>query len=939
MSQLQEQEKLDVFWSARKLVYLCALFPLSGLAATYYVDNKLDDYTGHDGSSWALAYHRIQEAVARAASGDTVIVAPGTYGDDQGTVEDKGDATGQNANYSYQKNRIWINNKHITLKSSEGAAVTHIVGKHADTETGMGPDAVRCITLAGNANLPGTRIEGFTFRDGATLAYNTGKTYKQENGNWIATTTDCPAAHRGGALLFNYTPTTTHRQVHVVDCVISNCVAAEGAAAYGVALVRCRVTRNHTYRDCGSATVQCNAANCIFDFNGVNDYEGTCRANENNYPVTVVNCTFFGNKGIIRSSAKGKEVLTVYNSLIQRNWNTTSGAALSSWAGGTFTNCVCDCEVGTFGGNCVFMEDRGNNSQLVAPLYGDFRPVAHPYVPHLFGNGNKAYCSPDWLAAEDRNKDFFGNARWDANESVTAGAIQDGVEVAGGCITITHDRYSIDGRVFDGPVNGYFYSTTVPAQYRIKLLPANGKELYSAWFGGYYSQYRFLDMNGEFAVTAPPSSRNNMLCIQPTWAKGVVWADPSYAGGDSDGSEAKPYATLQAAVDACGSEYLVKAKAGRYDTGGGYFWGNCRVLITKGICVRAVDGLENTFIVGANGDPANADGCGTNAYRCVGVNASIPVGVVGFTLTDGRTCSNGEACHHNLRTGGGFFSGATDQAQLLDCVITNCIAVRGSATYKGWLQNCRVVGNRQAVNPATLAPSPMDRRGVVYSSYLSGCVVGPNSYATVGIDQFCYLYNCTVNETSTTLHLSADSYYYNVLDLNGPTYQSIIKVLTPGLCIETTSNLALTNDYLKVSDAKLAARTDGDFRPLADSPVLAAGTTNNVPDFSRFTIGGFHKETFPAGQLPIGASSEVAVPVTVTNMRGITLSGGLGTPFVSAMYPLTLEATDTRRGFMGFLVNGELATEERTLTLDALDGIAAYTVEPLYASGTTLIVR
>ena len=684
--------------------------------------------------------------------------------------------------------------------------------------------------------------------------------------------------------------------------------------------------------------MQCNAANCIFDFNGVYDYEGAVRVMERSFPLSVVNCTFFNNKGVLRTSYDTAKCV-VYNSLVQRNGKTTSYANMTEWLGGTFTNCVMDCEIYEYGSNCVFMADRGNNSQLVAPLYGDFRPVAHPYVPHLFGNGNKAYCSPDWLAAEDRNKDFFGNARWDANDSVTVGAIQDGVEVAGGCITITHDRYSIDGRVFDGPVNGYFYSTTVPAQYRIKLLPANGKELYSAWFGGYYSQYRFLDMNGEFAVTAPPSSRNNMLCIQPTWAKGVVWADPSYAGGDSDGSEAKPYATLQAAVDACGSEYLVKAKAGRYDTGGGYFWGNCRVLITKGICVRAVDGLENTFIVGANGDPANADGCGTNAYRCVGVNASIPVGVVGFTLTDGRTCSNGEACHHNLRTGGGFFSGATDQAQLLDCVITNCIAVRGSATYKGWLQNCRVVGNRQAVNPATLAPSPMDRRGVVYSSYLSGCVVGPNSYATVGIDQFCYLYNCTVNETSTTLHLSADSYYYNVLDLNGPTYQSIIKVLTPGLCIETTSNLALTNDYLKVSDAKLAARTDGDFRPLADSPVLAAGTTNNVPDFSRFTIGGFHKETFPAGQLPIGASSEVAVPVTVTNMRGIALSGGLGTPFVSAMYPLTLTATDTGRNFCGFYVNGALATKERTLTLDALDGLAAYTVEPLYASGTTLIVR
>ena len=59
---------------------MCTLFPLVGLASTYYVDNKLDDYTGHDGSSWALAYHRIQDAVASYsiepvyASGMTLIV-------------------------------------------------------------------------------------------------------------------------------------------------------------------------------------------------------------------------------------------------------------------------------------------------------------------------------------------------------------------------------------------------------------------------------------------------------------------------------------------------------------------------------------------------------------------------------------------------------------------------------------------------------------------------------------------------------------------------------------------------------------------------------------------------------------------------------------------------------------------------------------------------
>ena len=119
-------------------------------SATYYVDNKLSDYDGHDGTSWKLAFKRIQDAVDKAKNGDTVIVAPGVYGDDQGTVVDNGSADGSNVNYSYKPNRIWINNKHITLKSSKGAKETHIVGKHANTVTGIGDGAVRCIAMSGS---------------------------------------------------------------------------------------------------------------------------------------------------------------------------------------------------------------------------------------------------------------------------------------------------------------------------------------------------------------------------------------------------------------------------------------------------------------------------------------------------------------------------------------------------------------------------------------------------------------------------------------------------------------------------------------------------------------------------------------------------------------------------------------------------------------------
>ena len=69
------------------MLVLCAASALclTSVAGTVYVDNKLSAYAGHDGSSWQMAFKTIQEDVNAAADGDTVLVAPGTYGDDQGT--------------------------------------------------------------------------------------------------------------------------------------------------------------------------------------------------------------------------------------------------------------------------------------------------------------------------------------------------------------------------------------------------------------------------------------------------------------------------------------------------------------------------------------------------------------------------------------------------------------------------------------------------------------------------------------------------------------------------------------------------------------------------------------------------------------------------------------------------------------------------------------
>ena len=110
-----KQTKIPRKGGVRKLVLtwaLCAASAscLTSVAGTVYVDNGLQSYTGHDGTSWATAFKTIQEGVNAAADGDTVLVASGVYGDEQGKVA---------AASGYHACRVYID-KAITLKSLDG---------------------------------------------------------------------------------------------------------------------------------------------------------------------------------------------------------------------------------------------------------------------------------------------------------------------------------------------------------------------------------------------------------------------------------------------------------------------------------------------------------------------------------------------------------------------------------------------------------------------------------------------------------------------------------------------------------------------------------------------------------------------------------------------------------------------------------------------------
>ena len=147
------------------LMLVAGVFAGAATAGTLYVNNDAGvGSNAYDGkaAAWDGAHGpklTIQSAVADAKAGDTILVAPGVYGDEQGAVDA---ATAGHAC------RVYID-KPLTLKASGSRAETHLVGKRFAGESGWGDGAVTAIRIAADvgsgAEGDKVRIEGFTIRD------------------------------------------------------------------------------------------------------------------------------------------------------------------------------------------------------------------------------------------------------------------------------------------------------------------------------------------------------------------------------------------------------------------------------------------------------------------------------------------------------------------------------------------------------------------------------------------------------------------------------------------------------------------------------------------------------------------------------------------------------------------------------------------------------
>ena len=170
---------------------------------------------------------------------------------------------------------------------------TIIEGASADTESGMGEDAVRCCLMRGGT------LRGFTLRNG-NVNVNPDKTDSDQGGGIRSTSTAAIA----------------------YDCEIYGCNAVRGGGAQGVQLVRCYVHDN-TDKVTGVTPARGAAANDAYMCSGYNSViKGDCYLG-----YQFLNCTCLGN-----CWGKGTSFANCYIGA-----DGASGEAVMA----TFTNCVC----------------------------------------------------------------------------------------------------------------------------------------------------------------------------------------------------------------------------------------------------------------------------------------------------------------------------------------------------------------------------------------------------------------------------------------------------------------------------------------------------------------------------------------------------------------------------------------------------------------------
>jgi len=666
------------------------------LAATNYVDlgstAPAAPYT-----SWATAATNIQDAVAVAAAGATVLVANGIY--EAGST-----------NIGGVGNRVAVN-KALALRSLNGPDATIIAGEAN----------VRCLWLADGAS-----AEGFTLTNGHSRSSGGFGDAQSGGGAWCAGSAVVSNCIVKGCYAF-YAGAGVYGGV-LYDCTISDCdYPLSGGGAYTSTLHRCTLEGNWASSSGGGAT-HCVLYDC-------NIFSGGAQGGGGAWRSTLYRCTVAGNwaqlggGGIADSDAfecalgynvasygGGAESGLLENCFLSGNEADDGGgtyscdlanctvvdnAAEESGGGvyrGTATNSIIYHNTAPAGINHADLESADSCCTVPAPASGSGHVAADPQIltfinPHL---ALGSPCIDAGNSAAAGTKDIDGDSR-------TIGAIDIGCDEfnAAGATGVLAVAITVDPT---------FAQTGFPIMVETAI---DGIATGYSWNFGDGSGTSNL-WKTSHAYAAPGAygiictATNFAVSVSATTTVEIVFSATAYvslAGSHTEpfGSWATAATNLQTAVDivAAGGEVIVAD--GIYEAGI-RVTNNMpnRMLVDKAITVRSLNGPGATLVRGQGPQ-------GANAVRCVYLGPSAVL--VGFGLTNGHTHSSGDYKECN---GGGVY--CVPGAVLSNCVVSGCSSHwDGAGAYKCIAYDCAIGGNTAG-----------DDGGGAYKSTLYGCAVADN---------------------------------------------------------------------------------------------------------------------------------------------------------------------------------------------------------------------
>lgn len=886
------------------MAVVTTLFSVIAFARTYYVDAANFGKPGMTGESEALAFGTIQEGVAQAASGDTVLVAEGVY--DQGGERDA----------SGYLNRVYVTNTYVMVRAVGRMECTHIVGAWDPVSTyasgGVGPNAVRCVQFSSGGH--NSVLQGFTIRDSAC--------HTQE---------DRFTGYGGGVLGGG-----SNCKFYIVDCVISNCVGVRGGATKWATCVRSRITGNLGGASAGrdSKFLHC-------------DIVGNLSSSELFMNCTCVGCTISANPGVAFGASSTK--YTVHNCVVAGNGSIAGDTCKFQSRGSVFAPSASGNKVLTNSGS-DFSGSVTNAAhlQFFAPLLDNWRLL--PDSPAIgLADSSLIATIPMPSAVQYTNVtvnpylDIDGIALAKTGR-INAGARQAVSPAPASGALLFASPVEVDGHLVSG-TNLYVHSATYPAQYRIKAPAVAGR-----------SRVFWYDRSAVDGGCVYPQPDDSVWMLLPP--PGVVVTNTPlvttnlfYVGPDGDDaadgrSIATAKRTLQGAADAAPRYSVILASEGVYDEGGAVRNGvSNRVYITKE--QRFVGAGAGRSVIRGAADPDNptgipGDGRGTNACRCVCM--SKPAAVQGFTLTDGFCGYDpSQPTLDDARTGftyGGAFSTASTGTTrplthyILDCVITNSYAPRGGAAYCGTLIRCEIAdcwsdngilryarlvsclirdhyakngnGNAGTGNGSAIHCTWVGRKGDTYGKIVA--TSGSNDVMT----------NCVVIAGDAKFAATAGHPFCTLID---------------GVAYNAASTTAVTNCGGVFADAQLYRAEAGDCRPLSSSAAVGLG---------RITDGSYRVFSSGLNCEPIlfvdGCPTAGAVQTTVQSVIVVPPDcGSVSVTTVTNAVPpgetIEFGYSDMRRPCFGFIANGrEVLSESLRYSFTAgpeTTSVGGLVVEPL----------